>query len=57
LLTTAITSWVKALHGRLHRAAARQRRCSSLRAQARCVFAPCWRTASRRTRPCPTAVS
>ena len=57
LPTPAITSWVTPLRTRLSSAASRWRRCSSLRAGARSVVAPCQRTASPPARARPTAVS
>ena len=45
------------LRTRLSRAGARQRRCFSLRAEARSVVAPCQRTPSQPTQARPTAVS
>ena len=55
--TICVTSWVRALPTRAGRAAALWRCCSSLRAGARRLVAPCQRTPSRPARARPTAVS
>jgi len=51
------TFWVSVLRTRQHRACRVMRRCSSLRAWARCVLSPCLTRQSRYWRARSTAVS